>query len=531
MDAEAFPRLIQGLLRSDAWPPAAGVAASPIDHIETHISHVLLAGDFAYKLKKPLDLGFLDFSTLERRHHCCEEEIRLNRRLAPALYIGVVPITGTPERPRIGGSGPVLEYAVQMHRFPQEARLDRCPLTPDLVDRIAARLASFHAAIPPTDPAGPFGTPDAALAPMLENLSQVRARVDTPDCRARLDRLQDWTLERWRALTPVIERRRAQGRVRECHGDLHRGNIALVDGEPLFFDALEFNPGLRWIDTASELAFLLMDLDAAGAQTLARRLLNRYLELSGDHDALQVLDLYQVYRAMVRAKVLAIRLGQCALPGEASDAQRRNCERYLDLAASYTRRRRPRLLLVCGLSGSGKSRLARALCEALPLIHLRSDAERKRLFGLAPEARSAVGIGVGTGIYFQQATEWTYQRLEALTAAVLDCGYDVLVDATFLTRARRGVFADLARASGAGFAVLALVAPMAVLRQRVAHRLVEGRDASEASVAVLERQAAACERLSRSERRTAITINSTAPPPMDQILGRLAALTGVPLGE
>ena len=418
-----------------------------------------------------------------------------------------------------------------MHRFPQEARLDRCPLTPDLVDRIAARLASFHAAIPPTDPAGPFGTPDAALAPMLENLSQVRARVDTPDCRARLDRLQDWTLERWRALTPVIERRRAQGRVRECHGDLHRGNIALVDGEPLFFDALEFNPGLRWIDTASELAFLLMDLDAAGAQTLARRLLNRYLELSGDHDALQVLDLYQVYRAMVRAKVLAIRLGQCALPGEASDAQRRNCERYLDLAASYTRRRRPRLLLVCGLSGSGKSRLARALCEALPLIHLRSDAERKRLFGLAPEARSAVGIGVGTGIYFQQATEWTYQRLEALTAAVLDCGYDVLVDATFLTRARRGVFADLARASGAGFAVLALVAPMAVLRQRVAHRLVEGRDASEASVAVLERQAAACERLSRSERRTAITINSTAPPPMDQILGRLAALTGVPLGE
>ncbi len=531
MDAEAFPRLIQGLQRPDAWPPAARVAASPIEHIETHISHVFLAGDFAYKLKKPLDLGFLDFSTLELRCHCCEEEVRLNRRLAPALYIGVVPISGTPERPRVGGTGPVLEYAVQMHRFPQEARLDRCPLTSDLVDRIAARLASFHAEIPRADPASPFGTPDAVLAPMLENLSQVRVRVDAPDCHARLDRLQDWTLARWRALTPVIERRRAQGRVRECHGDLHRGNIALVDGQPLFFDPLEFNLGLRWIDTASELAFLLMDLDAAGAQGLARRLLNRYLELGGDHDALQVLDLYQVYRATVRAKVLAIRLGQCALAGEESAAQRRNCERYLDLAASYTRRRRPRLLLVCGLSGSGKSRLACALREVLPVIHLRSDAERKRLFGLAPEAQTRVEIGVGTGIYFQQATEWTYQRLEALTAAILDCGYDVLVDATFLTRARRAVFADLARAQGAGFAVLALVAPMAVLRERVARRLAEGRDASDASVAVLECQAAACERLSRSERRTAITINSTAPPSIDQVLARITVLTGVALGE
>ena len=141
MDADAFPRLIQGLLRPDAWPQAAGEPAPPIDHLETHISHILLVGDLVYKLKKPVDLGFLDFSTLELRHYCCEEEIRLNRRLAPALYIGVVPITGTPDRPRVGGTGPVLEYAVQMHRFPQEAQLDRCPLTPDLVEKATAMIA------------------------------------------------------------------------------------------------------------------------------------------------------------------------------------------------------------------------------------------------------------------------------------------------------------------------------------------------------------------------------------------------------
>jgi len=528
MDADAFPRLIQGLLRPAAYPGAAADPASPIGHLETHISHVFLVGDRAYKLKKPLDLGFLDFSTLEQRRHCCEEELRLNRRLAPALYIGVVPITGTPERPRVDGTGAVLEYAVAMHRFPQEALLDRCPLTPDLVDRIAARLAVFHAEIPRVDPARPWGTPDAVLAPMLENLSQIRARVDTSDCCERLDRLRDWTLARWRALTPVLARRRAQGRVRECHGDLHRGNIALVDGEPLFFDALEFNPGLRWIDTASELAFLLMDLDGAGEQRLARRLLNRYLELGGDHGALEVLDFYQVYRAMVRAKVLAIRLGQADLPGEEAAAQWCSCERYLDLAVTYTRPRRPRLLLSCGLSGSGKSQLAGDLRDHLPLIHLRSDVERKRLFGLAPEARS--GVGVGTGIYFPQATEWTYQRLEALAVVILASGYDCLVDATFLTRARRTVFRDLASRQGAGFVVLALYAPMAVLRARVARRLAEGRDASEASIVVLERQAAARERLSRAERHTAITIDSTAPPTLDEILARIAAVTGVPLG-
>ncbi|WP_295386555.1 bifunctional aminoglycoside phosphotransferase/ATP-binding protein [uncultured Thiodictyon sp.] len=526
MDADAFPRLIQSLLRPDAYPHEA---PAPLGRLETHISHVLLAGDFAYKLKKPVDLGFLDFSTLERRRHCCEEEVRLNRRLAPELYLGVVPITGTPERPRVGGTGAVLEYAVQMHRFEQETLLDRCPLTPELVERIAARIAAFHAQVPRADPGGRFGTPAAVLEPMLENLTQVRALVTAPAVAQRLDRLTEWTLERWQTLTPVIEQRRAQGRVRECHGDLHRGNIAQVDGEPLFFDALEFNPNLRWIDTASELAFLIMDLDGAGASALARRLLNQYLALGGDYGALAVLDLYLVYRAMVRAKVLAIRAHQADLPAGEAATQQAQCLRHLDLAESYTRRRRPRLLLVCGLSGSGKSRLAGDLSEALPAIHLRSDIERKRLFGLTAAARS--GKHFGSGIYFPAATEWTYQRLHALTGAILANGYDVLVDATFLTRARRAVFRDLARRQGAGFAVLALLAPMAVLRTRVACRLAAGLDASEATVAVLERQARTCERLSRSERRTGMTINSTERPPLDEILERIAALTAVPIGE
>ena len=388
MGADVYPRLIEGLCRPDAYPDAG---AGPVEHIETHISHVFLVGDFAYKLKKPLDLGFLDFSTLERRRFCCEEEIRLNRRLAPALYLGVVPITGTPERPRIGGDGPVLEWAVHMGRFAQEALLTRCALTPELVDRIAEGVAAFHGQIPAAEPGSPFGTADAVLAPMLENLRQVRDRVVDPDLITRMDRLTAWTMARWQALKPVIEQRRVDGWVRECHGDLHRANIALVDGEPLFFDGIEFNPSLRWIDTASELAFLIMDLEEAGELGLANRLLNRYLALGGDFGALSVLDFYKCYRAMVRAKVLAIRLRQADLDGAEVAADRLACERYLSLAESYTRPRRPRLLIACGLSGSGKSRLARELLQVLPIIHVRSDVERKRRFGLAPEARSGTG--------------------------------------------------------------------------------------------------------------------------------------------
>ena len=529
MDAADFPLLISGLLN----PRAYAHPADRVGHIETHISHVLLAGDYAYKLKKPLDLGFLDFSTLERRRHCCEEELRLNRRLVPHLYLDVVPVTGSPQSPRMGSGpspdGTVLEYAVRMRRFPQEALLDRHTLGPELVDRLAARMAAFHGEIPVAPQDSPFGTPGAVLGPMIENLRHVRQRAEEAERVEQIDRLEAWTRRRWAELTPILEARREEGRVRECHGDMHRGNIALVAGDLVIFDALEFNPALRWIDTASELAFLLMDLEEAGELASARRLLNHYLELGGDYGALQVLDFYKVYRALVRAKVLAIRLGQPDLSPTEIGADRGECARYLALAESYTRARRPRLLIACGLSGSGKSRLARRLREALPVIHVRSDVERKRLFGLAADART--GSAPCSGIYFPQATAWTYERLHRLAALILASGYDALVDATFLTRARRGAFRRLAQARGAGFAILVLDAPIDVLRRRVIRRLGEGCDASEASLAVLEHQRSSCECLDDGEQTLAFKIDSTDPPPISDILARIESLTGIALDD
>ncbi|HSO82938.1 AAA family ATPase [Thiocapsa sp.] len=520
MDVDDFPRLLEALMRPDAYPHPVDA----VERIETHISHVFLAGAFAYKLKKPIDLGFLDFSTLERRRRCCEEELRLNRRLAPDLYLGVVAVTGTASAPHIGGSGPAHEYAVQMHRFPQEALLDRQELSGELIDRLAVEIAEFHARIPVADIESPYGTPEAVLAPMVENLMQIRSRALLPDPRDRLDRLETWTRMRWQALSPMIERRRRNGYVRECHGDMHRGNIALVDGEIRIFDAIEFNPFLRWIDTASEIAFLIMDLEESGATTLARRFLNRYLERSGDYELLALLDLYKVYRALVRAKVMAIRLGQPDLEPAQQALDRSICIRYLELAESYIGPRSPRLLLACGMSGSGKSYMARRLREALPLIHLRSDIERKRLFGISETVSTRASLDAG--IYFPTATAWTYARLLRLAEAILGYGYDVLVDATFICAARRALFWDFARRHRIPAAILALDAPVDLLRNRIIRRRAENQDVSDADLRVLERQRRALEPLASDERARAVFIDTSQTPSLAEVLDRIESVFG-----
>lgn len=525
MDRDDFPRLIEALLRPAAYPHPA----DPVEHIETHISHVLLAGDFAYKLKKPLDLGFLDFSTLERRRHCCEEELRLNRRLAADLYLEVVSISGPIEAPRIGGTGPVLEYGVRMRRFPQESLLDRLVLSPALMDRLAEVVADFHASIPRADMTSRFGTPSMVRAPMLENLEQIRSRTASSSVRERVDRLEAWTRGCWQGLISAIEQRRRHGHVRECHGDMHRGNIALIDGEIRIFDAIEFNPGLRWIDTASEIAFLIMDLEECGATSLAQRFLNRYLERCGDYESLELLDFYKVYRALVRAKVLAIRLHQADLEPAEATRDIALFERYLDLAESYTGTRVARLVLACGLSGSGKSHLACQLREVMPLIHLRSDIERKRLFGLAETATTRASPE--SGIYFPLATQWTYARLLRLADRILGYGYDVLVDATFIARKRRAHFWAMARRRRVQATILCLDAPLDILKERISQRLACGDDASEADLRVLERQCAEQEPLTAEELGYAVLIDTTQPILLPALVTRIeTALSNWPAG-
>jgi len=508
--------IIKGLLRPQAYPHPV----ERVDHIETHISHVLLAGGYAYKVKKPINLGFLDFSTLARRKFFCEEEIRLNGRLAPQIYLAVVPVVGTTATPRMGGEeGTILEYAVKMRRFDQDALLTRRTLSPGLADRLAERVAAFHAEIPAAANDSAFGTPETVLGAMAENFEQIRRRLSAPEELARLRDLENWTRARHAALRPVVEARRLEGHVRECHGDMHRGNIALVNEQLVIFDGIEFNPHLRWIDTMSEVAFLVMDLEEADKTVAARRLLNRYLEHSGDYQALLALDFYKVYRAMVRAKVTAIRLGQPDVEAAEAAQDREDYERYLVLAEGYTQPRPRRLYLTHGVSGSGKSRLSAILRERLPLIHIRSDVERKRLFGLPPGART--GSSVDAGLYSEDATMRTYARLLQLAELILEAGYSPLVDATFLKAAQRRPFLDLAAEKGCACTIFEPLAPKGVLLSRVAARNAAGRDPSEADRVVLEAQFAALEPLGLDERPLAITIDTVRPPTLSDFLARL----------
>lgn len=515
-----------GLARNLMRPDAFSHPADHLECIETHISWVILAGEYAYKLKKPLDLGFLDFSTPALRRAACEEELRLNRRTAPELYLEVVAVRGTEACPRIGGDGPILDHAVRMRRFDQSFLfgnlLAHDALTVELIDRLAAHVADFHAAAAVAGPANGYGTLDAVRAPVRQNFDQIRERIDSPELLAQLEDIASWSETEGERLADEFGARLVGGQVRECHGDLHLGNLTLVADEPRLFDAIEFNPSLRWTDVIADVAFLVMDLLAHSRADLASRFLNAYLERNGDYAGLPVLRYYLVYRAMVRAKIAAIRLGQ--VDGTAREAELDEFRRYLDLAVTCALPAHAYLLIACGLSGSGKTTASMRLVACRGVIRLRSDVERKRLFGMPAEARSR--SSPGGGIYSDDAGERTYARLAALAARVVASGYPVLVDATFLKGEQRQRFRQLAAELGVPGVVLHFDAALDILRERVARRAALASDASEADVAVLESQLARFEPPGRDAAEAVLRVPTDTGPDWDALLPELDRMTG-----
>lgn len=513
--------LIAGLLQ----PAAYAHPVRDIELIETHISWVILTGDVVYKIKKPVDLGFLDFSTLEKRRHCCAEEVRLNRRLAPDLYLDMVAITGTPARPRPGGDGPAIEYAVRMVQFPQQAQFDRMlaegRLTAAQLDAVARLVADFHRDADVAGPDSTYGDPGTVLQPVVENFRQVRERIggDAP-ALAQVDALERWSRETFARLRAVIAQRKAGGFVRECHGDLHLRNLAWLDGRPLAFDCIEFNPALRWIDVISEVAFLVMDLQDHDQAGLARRFLNAYLEHGGDYAGVRVLPFYLAYRAMVRAKVEAIRALQPGVAAGERTAELAAFHGYLDLAESYTRPGRPVLLVTRGLSASGKTTLSQPLLEALGALRIRSDVERKRLYGLPAQADARAAAG--QGIYTPAAGERTYARLAELAGTVLASGFPVIVDAACLKTEQLARFRALATEREVPYVILEFHAPADVLRARIVQR---EKGASDADLAVLEHQLEGWQPLAGEDAARAIRIDTTRPFDAGAVQARIEALT------
>lgn len=504
MNPREFDLLIDGLRN----PGAYDHPVSKVTVIETHISGVLLAGDFAYKLKKPVDFGFVNFSTLEKRRQYCREELRLNRRFAPELYLDVVAIHGSFQAPRLGNGGPVLEYAVRMKRFDQDALLDRCiedqdRITARMINAFAGDVAAVHADAAAAGPDAGFGTPEVVVSSVRECWEPIRA-AGLADAESAAVRLATYMEERGAALDAWFARRLYAGCVRECHGDLHLGNLFVMDGSIRAFDCIEFNPKLRWIDVANDIAFTTMDLRYHGMAGLARRFRNAYLDAAGDYSILRVLRYYEIYRALVRAKVAALR------ESEETGTGLEDARRHLSLAARLmTTSARPALTVTCGLSGSGKTCASVALVACSEAVRIRSDVERRR----RPEP--------GAARYSDESIERVYRRLLAEAAEIIDAGYPAIVDATFLKRARRDQFRRLAEHRGVPFRILYCTASDAVLRRRIRDRIARGGDASEADLDVLNLQLAQMEPPAEEEHHFVVPYDTERPPLLGNVLSAL----------
>ncbi len=465
-------------------PASYGAGVGRVDVVETHVSLVFLAGEHAYKLKRAVKLPYLDFSTVERRRWACAAELALNRRTAPALYLEMRRLGRT----AAGGiafseAGPAVDWVVVMRRFDQAQLLDAQAaaggLTPALIDALADHIARFHAAAEPRP--GDGGA--AALTEIAETnhrclLTARRAGF----ARRSVDEIREKWLAGIGAAAALLDARRAAGKVRRCHGDLHLRNICLLDGEPTLFDCLEFSDRLASIDILYDLAFLLMDLEFRGLGALSSRLLNRYLDRAGEEGGLGAMPLFISLRAGIRAHVTATALAGAAEGAAAGMAE--EARRYLDLAHRALRPGpRPRLVAIGGLSGSGKSTLAAALAPTLgPLPGarvLRSDVLRKLLFGVAPEAP------LPQSAYTSETSRRVYDLLRAKAATALAAGCSAIVDAVSLTQAQRRSFVEVAQSGGAAFTGLWLDAPRGAMEQRIRARR---GDASDASPVVLASQ-------------------------------------------
>jgi len=521
--SEPRPALIEGLLRPEAYPHPV---ASPVLVAETHISWVLLTGEFAYKVKKPLHLNFLDYSTLERRRGFCEEELRLNRRHAPDLYLAVDAIGGTMDNPRVGAPGPALEYAVRMRQFDRQEELPALlaagAVDADAVASLGGAIARLHAGAAVASDAS-FGSPATLRRVVFANFEELRT---LPECTTRAGEVRELQASIAHALDAaegLVTSRRARGRVRECHGDLHCGNVVRWHGALTPFDGIEFDPALRWIDVVNDVAFLTMDLAERGQRGLRRAALQAWCEALGDFEGLALLPVYECYRALVRAKVAALAARQAPVGSTRRDTSVADCLRYLDWATARLLPHRPVLLLTCGLSGSGKTWLARRIAPALEALHLRSDVERKRLAGLEPLADSR--SRPGSGLYTRELNEQTYARLHYCAEAALAGGESVVVDAAFLRRDERDRFHELAARLGAPFTILHCTAPDEVLRERVSMRAARRDDASEAGLDVLERQPAYWENFGARERAFVLTLDTDRDEVVQTALAAIRART------
>lgn len=494
-----------------------------VEHLQTHISHIFLTGSHAYKVKKPINLGFLDFSSLESRVHFCQEELRLNRRLAPEVYLqvlGLVHDSGGYRLVPLSEAGPgLLEPALQMKQMDLSRQMDRLLALGQVekrqVRQLARLLARFYAEAERGREVAHFGRPAQVRFNVEENFNQTQGYQGITVAPARWRAIRDYSLGFLERRQELLAARVREGFIVDGHGDLHSGNINLPqESAPLVFDCIEFNQRFRYQDAACDLAFLAMDLDFHGREDLAAELVDEYLSASQDRDLAKLLNFYKCYRAVVRAKVYGFELDDQAVPPEQKFTDLDKAREYFRLAAKYAGLEgapEPPYYCVClmGLMGTGKSYLARSLSQRLEWLHINSDAVRKQMAGM--KAGDLSRDDWGQGLYGPGATQATYDALYEAAQGRLAIGDSIIVDASFRGDGQRRRFLEMALEQGARPLFVEVTASREVVRQRLLRREAEGKSISDGRLELYDRQAASWEGLSPEIQRHAILVDGGAP--------------------
>ncbi|MBO0349515.1 AAA family ATPase [Phormidium pseudopriestleyi FRX01] len=473
MSQSRLPQAIAQMMQGDFYPHPV---QEPVTLMQTHASFILLTGDYVYKVKKSVNFGFLDYSTLEKRHHFCDEELRLNRQIAPQMYLEVVAVTKQGSGLELNGNGESVEYALKMRQFPQEALLihqfEQGQLTQEQMEQLGQVVAEFHRQTPTNDYIKSFGEVAKIRVAIDNNYKQSQLYIDGPQTRQQFEETKAYSDCFFAERSSQFEQRMQLDKIRECHGDLHFKNIALWDNQIVLFDRIEFNEAFRFVDVMYDIGFAVMDMEARGRQDLANGFLNTYLEQTGDWQGLQVLQLYLSRQAYVRAKVTSLMLDDANIAEDEKEEARGTAAHYYQVAWQYTQPRQGRLILMSGLSGSGKSTIARQLARATGAIHIRSDAVRKHLAGISLQSKG------GDEIYSPEMTAQTYARLLELGIMVASEGWTVILDAKYDRQGLREEAIGAARDSGLPLEILHCTAAIAVLCDRLNHRQGDIADAT-----------------------------------------------------
>jgi uncharacterized protein len=496
-----LPALIGQMLAPEFYPHPV---TQPIELIQTHASYVILTGNFAYKLKKPVNFGFLDYSTVEKRQHFCTEEIRLNQRGAKELYLELLPIARQDDNYAFGNTGEVVDYAVKMVQFPQSALLSNMfeagTISNTEIEEMGRVVAEFHAHAQTSEYISSFGTTSRIRESIDDNYNQTKKYIGRAQTQAQYTETKAYTDRFLSEHAELFQERVSSGFIRECHGDLHLRNICRWHDKTLLFDCIEFNEPFRFVDTMYDVAFSVMDLEARGSKDLANRFLNTYVEQSGDWAGLQVLPLYLSRQAYVRAKVTSFLLDDAGIADRDKEVAAQTAGAYYHQAWVYTQPRQGKLIIIAGLSGSGKSTLGKHIAQNIGAIQLRSDAVRKHLGGIALLDRGDASL------YTPEMTARTYDRVLELGSKLATQGFTVILDAKYDRVSLRAAVIDLAQARSIPLQMIHCTAPEQVLRARLQQRR---GDIADATVDLLASQQASWEDFTPAERGYLVTVDTT----------------------